>query len=732
MARRPSARASWDMVHELFVSGDDPYAGADLPSSRNATAVLVALHGVLVLVVLPLFPPDEGLPDALGWALAVGGAVLNLVTAVWLLRAREVRFGVMLAIAYAGIAQLLVLQLLADSLLPYQALMLIWVGAGAVQPPRRALALLAVLLAATLAPLLIGEPSADVRDLIGRALLFAAIGIVLIAYVAHVRAQRVALRAQEQDARAIAEAATKRVRDLQWITDAALPHVGLQDLLDQLLDRIVQVFGADHGAVLIRDEDGSRLELRASRGVAENLEGDLYRSIADRLAGRLASSRRPVVLERGETGGALASWLGRAGMQSLLGLPLILDRQLLGVLYVGRRTRRPFSDDDAALLQLVGDRVALAVDRARLFEQERHIAETLQRSLLPEQLPRIPGLAVGVRYLPAGAGMEVGGDWFDMFELSDGRVILAMGDVVGRGVRAAAMMGKLRTSLEAYAYDGRSPQEVLERLHSLMERQHRAEMATLLYVAIDPGRGGAELTSAGHLPMLIRASDGETRFAGRMGAPPLGALPFVRFESTRVKVGPGSALVLFTDGLVEVRGTSIELRLEQLRRAVEAGPSDPEELCDAVLTEMLGREEPQDDVALLVLSVSPLPTRGFALDLPAEPEALSSVRKALERWLSEAGTSRRDAHAIKVACGEACANAIEHAYRPGDAAFRIEASREDTEVLIVVRDFGGWREPRGTDRGRGLPLMEALMDSVHVDPSSEGTTVQLRRRLAVA
>lgn len=729
MARRPSARSGWDMVHQLFASGDDPYAGADLPSSRNATAVLVALHGVLILVLVPLFPPDEGLPDWLGWALAVGGALLNLAMAVWLVRAREVRFGVMLAIAYAGVAQLLVLQLLAGAVLPYQALLLIWVGAGAVQPPRRALALLSVVLAATLAPILIGEPSADVRDLIGRALLFAAIGLVLIAYVASVRAQRVALRAQEQDARAVAEAATKRVRDLQWITDAILPHVGLQDLLDQLLDRIVQVFRADQGAVLICDEDGSRLELRASRGVAESLRGDLYRSIADRLAGRLALSRRPVVLERSETGGTLGSWLGRAGMHSMVGLPLILDRQLLGVLYVGRRTRRPFSDDDAALLQLVGDRVALAVDRARLFEQERHIAETLQRSLLPEQLPRIPGLDVAVRYLPAGAGMEVGGDWFDMFELSDGRVILAMGDVVGRGVRAAAMMGKLRTSLEAYAYDGRSPEEVVERLHSLMERQHRAEMATLLYVAIDPDRGGAELTSAGHLPMLIRAGNGETRFAGRESSPPLGALPFLRFESSREKVEPGSALVLFTDGLVEVRGTSIELRLEELRRAVEAGPSDPEELCAAVLTEMLGREEPQDDVALLVLSVSRLPARGFALDLPAEPEALSSVRKALERWLNEAGTSRRDAHAIKVACGEACANAIEHAYRPGDAAFRIEASREDSDVLIVVRDFGGWREPRGTDRGRGLPLMEALMDSVRVEPSSDGTTVQLRRRL---
>jgi anti-sigma regulatory factor (Ser/Thr protein kinase) len=198
-----------------------------------------------------------------------------------------------------------------------------------------------------------------------------------------------------------------------------------------------------------------------------------------------------------------------------------------------------------------------------------------------------------------------------------------------------------------------------------------------------------------------------------------------------VEIEPGSELILFTDGLVEVRGTSIELRLEILRRVVEAGPSDPEALCDLVLSEMLGRDEPQDDVALLILSVSRLPSQGFALDLPAEPEALSSVRQALDRWLSDAGTSRKDVHAIKVACGEACANAIEHAYRPGDAAFRIEASRGDREVLITVRDFGGWREPRGTDRGRGLPMMEALMDSVQVEPSSQGTTVQLRRRLAV-
>jgi anti-sigma regulatory factor (Ser/Thr protein kinase) len=323
----------------------------------------------------------------------------------------------------------------------------------------------------------------------------------------------------------------------------------------------------------------------------------------------------------------------------------------------------------------------------------------------------------------------VGGDWFDMFELGDGHVVLAMGDVVGRGVRAAALMGKLRTALEAYAFDGRSPEEVVDRLHALMERQHRAEMATLLYVAINPDREGAALANAGHMPLLIRGPDGDTRFTARSASPPLGALPFARFDALCVHIEPGSTLLLFTDGLVEVRGTSIELRLDELRRTVEASPRDPELLCDAVLERMLGSEEPQDDVALLVLRLSPLPALGFTLDLPAEPEALLSVRQSLDRWLTEAGTSRRDVHAIKVACGEACANAIEHAYRPGDAAFRIEASRLDTEVLITVRDFGEWRQPRGTDRGRGLPLMEALMDSVNVDPSSEGTTVRLRRQL---
>jgi hypothetical protein len=144
------------------VSGDDPYAGADLPSSRNATAVLTALNGLLILALLPLFPPDEVLGAVPGWLVALGGVVMDLAAAAWLVTAREVRFGPMLAIAYAGIAQLLLMQFLAQTVLPYQLLMLVWVGASAVQPPRRALVLLVVILAATVAPVATGESARSV------------------------------------------------------------------------------------------------------------------------------------------------------------------------------------------------------------------------------------------------------------------------------------------------------------------------------------------------------------------------------------------------------------------------------------------------------------------------------------------------------------------------------------------------------------------------------------------
>ena len=412
-------------------------------------------------------------------------------------------------------------------------------------------------------------------------------------------------------------------------------------------------------------------------------------------------------------------------------MPLLVAGDVLGVLYVVTCHRRRFSEDDAAFLQLVADRVALAVERTRMFEGERQIAETLQRSLLADALPSIPDAAMAVRYLPGGAGMEVGGDWYDVLDLRDGRVGLAIGDVVGRGLRAATLMGKLRTTLQAYALEGHSPAGVLERLHHLLEGRAGDAIATVLYLVLDPDEGVAEVANAGHLPPLVRRPDGTAYYVRVPQSPPIGAVPYARFEQRRVEIDPEATLILFTDGLVERRGESISVGLEDLRRSVEAGPTEPEALCEAAIARVQDAGELEDDVALLALKLEPFPDEGFALEFPAEPDALATVRRVVERWLARTPASTSDVFAIKAATIEACANAIEHAYRPGDAAFRVEVANSGGDVSVTVRDSGRWRDPRGTERGRGLGMMDALMDSTDVARSPQGSTVRLRRRVGV-
>jgi anti-sigma regulatory factor (Ser/Thr protein kinase) len=290
-------------------------------------------------------------------------------------------------------------------------------------------------------------------------------------------------------------------------------------------------------------------------------------------------------------------------------------------------------------------------------------------------------------------------------------------------------MGKLRTALQAYALEGHAPAGVLERLHRLLESQHPDSIATVAYLVLDPDEQTVEFANAGHLPPLVRDSEGSSSFLTGTQAPPLGAVPYPGFEQDRVPIDSGSTLALFTDGLVERRGTSLTQRLEALRRVVEEGPTAPDGLCEAALGEMLAGQSLDDDVALLALKLEPLAEHGFARDFKAEPEVLAKLRRLVERWLEHSPASPSEVYAIKAATVEACANAIEHAYRPGDAAFRVITSRTGNEVSVTVQDFGRWRDPRGADRNRGFPLMEALMDSADVFSSPEGSTVRLRRRV---
>ena len=245
---------------------------------------------------------------------------------------------------------------------------------------------------------------------------------------------------------------------MQSVTDTALAYLNLNELLAVLLERISQILGADTAAVLLLDDDGKTLFARAARGLEEEVESGFRLPLGKGFAGRVAAERQAVSIPRLLPGMAVNPLLYEKGIASLLGVPLIVERRLIGVLHVGALAPRDFTDDDAELLQLVADRAALAIEHDRLFDQHK-IAETLQRSLLPTELPQLAGVSLAARYKPASGTSSVGGDWYDVIALMDGRVGVAIGDVVGHGVDAATLMGGLRNALHAYALEGYTPSE---------------------------------------------------------------------------------------------------------------------------------------------------------------------------------------------------------------------------------------------------------------------------------
>jgi anti-sigma regulatory factor (Ser/Thr protein kinase)/putative methionine-R-sulfoxide reductase with GAF domain len=514
---------------------------------------------------------------------------------------------------------------------------------------------------------------------------------------------------------------------LQRVTDVALAYLPTEDLLAELLDRISEILRVDTVAILLLEPSGEMLRARAAKGIEEEVEQGVRIPVGRGFAGRVAASRAAVTIEDVDHADILNPILREKGIRSLLGVPLLVTGRVLGVLHVGSLTPRTFTDDDRELLQRAADRAAIAIEHSQLFE-ERRIAETLQRHLLPQELPSIAGLELACRYLPA-AGTSLGGDWYDVFELPDGTVVLAVGDVVGHGVVAAAVMAQLRTAVRAYAAEGHRPASVVESVNRLMWSLGPTAMTTLAYVVLDPAEEALELVVAGHPPAMLISGGGAARYLPLQGAMALGASYGATYASETVPFPAGSTLVLYTDGLVERRDAPIDDGLERLRVLSER-LEDVERLCTDVVDEMLAGE-PLDDVAVVAARLPPL-TDDLRTSWPARPEALVAVRHLLRRWLRAHGASEDETYDILVACQEACANAVEHAYGPGRAHFEVDAVHRASRVRVTIRDHGRWREPRGIHRGRGIALMRSLMQRVDVDHGEDGTVVVLERTLATA
>jgi PAS domain S-box-containing protein len=538
-------------------------------------------------------------------------------------------------------------------------------------------------------------------------------------------------RLEEQAARAEAEAVADTIRKLQTITDVALRHLSLDDLLRGLLAQITDILEVEGAAIGLLDGTGNALVIEATYGYAQTVERGFRVALGEGFTGKIAATGTAATLTSVAGVEPLEPFLREAEIGSLLGVPLRRDGRTIGVLHVGTSRAREFSNEDTSLLQLAADRAALAIEHARSYERERGVVETLQRSLIPEQLPRLPGLLLAARYQPGGLHADVGGDWYDAIALEGGQVGVAMGDVVGHGLEAASLMGQLRNALRAYALEEHPPGIVVEKLDMLVQSLEQGRMATLLYLVVDDDLSRISFASAGHLPPLLVSPDGEARYLEEPASVPLGVMPG-GYDEAVCEIEPGSTLVLYTDGLVEERGVPIDDGLERLRQAVLHGPDDPEELCDHVLR-ALDRDGPaSDDVALFVLRTVPVAVERMTLELSTQPRALTGLRRTLGRWLAEAGATSEESSDIRMAAHEAACNSMEHAYGFEAGTFELDARRNDGEVSIVVRDNGGWREPRKSDRGRGLDLMRALMDHVELEAGDAGTTVRMKRKIGAA
>jgi len=527
----------------------------------------------------------------------------------------------------------------------------------------------------------------------------------------------------ERDARERAERSARQLAALQEVSDAALAYMPLEELLTELLQRISRILSSDTAAFLLLDEPSRTLVARAAKGIEEEVEQGVRIPLGKGFAGRIAAERRAIFLPDVEHADVLNPILREKGIRSLLGVPLVVEGRVIGVLHVGTLTPREFTAGDTDLLRSAADRAALAIDRARLYE-ERQVVEALQRTLLPESLPQLPGLEIAARYQPARVGTGIGGDWYDVFPLAGGQVALVIGDVMGHGVAAAALMAQMRTALRAYALEGHEPVAVAERLNQLLVPLRPTSMTTLAYVVLDTEHELARMVSAGHPPPLLSMPGQAPRYLEVVGDPPLGVASGHRFTEHTFALPADSLLVMVTDGAIEVRGEPLDDGLERLRALAAELPSPPA-LCDAVTA----RPTHEDDLAVIALRVAALPEH-FRSAWPADASALRVLRQSLRRWLAKWGADADEIYDITVAVQEASANAVEHAYAPGSAAFEVDARHHDGVITVVVHDRGQWRDARGGEqRGRGLPIMQSLMETVDVERGPQGTTVRLSRRL---
>lgn len=398
-------------------------------------------------------------------------------------------------------------------------------------------------------------------------------------------------------------AAAEQLRHLQLITDAALASLSLDELLPALVERLEEMLEADAvGIMFLIGED--MLELQAGSGLIIE-PGDRYRiEVGKGLAGRVAAEGRSVQVEDITSVPGISPVLINSGLTSVLGAPLIASDQLIGVVHVGRKEKRIFTQAEIGLLERVAARISLGVAHARSFERERGMSQAMQLSLLPARLDAPDCLEIHVHYTASSDEAHVGGDWYDVMPLQDGRIMLNIGDVMGHDTQAASVMGQLRWGLRAYALDDPDPARVLARLNRLTRSSSDAEMASICFGIYDPKSRKLTYGNAGHPPPLLIRAEGGAEFLEIGLGPVIGAVEEPTFQSRTVELAPDDIMMCFTDGLIEVPGIDLDMSMQALVDLIPEKMTGLRDLATKIDLNLPSGDRPTgDDSAYLLIRV---------------------------------------------------------------------------------------------------------------------------------
>ncbi|MEV0634930.1 SpoIIE family protein phosphatase [Streptomyces sp. NPDC050619] len=416
--------------------------------------------------------------------------------------------------------------------------------------------------------------------------------------------------------------------------------------------------------------------------------------------------------------------LAEVGPGGLAVLPLPASGHMAGACLIGWDAPHDFGPDERALLTASAGLAGQALMRAHAFDAEHELVGMLQRQLLPRRLPTLPGAVAVARYLPSTAGLELGGDWYDVIPLPDNHVALVIGDVQGHSAAAATVMGQMRTALRAYAVEGHPPDVVVSHSNRLLADLETDLFATCAYVDVDLEEGSAWCVRAGHLPPVLRHADGGTEIAEADGGPPLGVVAQADFPMSPLRLAPGTILALTTDGLVESVEADIDEGMD--RFAHELGGCDPAHL-GLVADALLGNARRSDDVALLLMRYDGMAVRPLreSWTVWRVPQAVAQARRFTRRTLRTWGVPEGAMDAVLLVVSELVTNALVHT----DGRVRLDLTRIDHLMRVAVADASprspvkptsiGW-EATG---GRGILLVEAMSTAWGIVPVSGGKQV---------